>query len=83
MGSPTGNHVSRNEVEGLCDMRLALIPDTKSCDFLDAGRSLAEKSLVMRPQPDNLYGLNVFKDLIDKPVLDSDPAGISAREIPD
>ncbi len=53
----------------------------KSYDSLDARTSLAVKSLVMRPHPDDLYDLDVFKDLIDEAVLDIDTAGISTRQI--
>jgi hypothetical protein len=35
----------------------------------------------MGPHPDDLYGLNIFKDLINEAVLNIYAAGISAREI--
>jgi hypothetical protein len=38
--------------------------------------------LIVRPHPDNLYGLHVFYYLINKAMLNVDSPGIGAGEIP-
>ena len=37
----------------------------------------------MRPQTDDLDGLEILQDLVDKAVLDVDAPGVGARHIPD
>lgn len=49
------------------------------------GRSLknARRSLVVGPHPENFDGSFAFEDLIHKPVLNIDAAGVRSREIAD